>query len=50
MSKIINMLKRLRKRNAILRNGETAIVSPIYSENCQNAIWLFNVQNTYLDF
>jgi len=41
---------KLRNMSAILKKGEVEKASPVYLENAQNAIWLFNLQNNYLDF
>jgi len=50
MMNIIKSLRTLREKCAMLKIGEGVEPSPVYFENCQNAIWLFNIQNTYFDF
>ena len=50
MMNLKKSIETLRKKYAMLKIGEGVEPSPVYLENCQNAIWLFNIQNTYFDF
>lgn len=50
MKNIINLWKRLHKKGAILKYGDTEkAVSPIYSENAMQALWLAFFSSNYVD-